>query len=112
MFQTTALGISKNTHELPFNDVTQSSPPLQDCVHRIKEAFNREFDEVFRMKEAEIARIQEKNIRIKKITGQLKLEESLVQPSLDDNEQPERLLTVEVSQFQQANTQCPFQRGM
>ena len=74
------------------------SPPLpsQDCVYRIKESFNREFDEVFRLKQAEIARIQERNIRIRNIISQLKFDDAIVQPGLDTDEQPERLLTVEV----------------
>ena len=64
----------------------------------MKETFNKEFDEVFRLKKAEIARIQEKNLRIRKILGQLKLEDPIVQPSLDVDEEPERLLKVEVGQ--------------
>ena len=70
--------------------------PLQDCIHRIKETFNKEFEEVFRLKEAEIARIKEKNVRIRKIINQLQLDEELVQPSLLPVEQPESLLTVQV----------------
>lgn len=66
-------------------------------MYCIKESFNKEFEEVFRLKKAEIARIQEKNVRISKIISQLKLEEAIVQPSLDADEEPERLLTVEVS---------------
>ena len=69
---------------------------LQDCIHRIKVEFNKEFDEVCRLKEAEIARILEKNVRIRKIISQLKLEEKVVEPSLHMMEQPERLLVVEV----------------
>ena len=70
---------------------------LQDCVYRIKEAFNKEFEEVLRLKRVEIARIQEKNVRISKIISQLKLDETIVQPSLNPDEEPERLLVVEVS---------------
>ena len=43
----------------------------------------------------EIARIKEKNIRISKIISQLKLDDSLVQPSLEIEEEPEKLLVVE-----------------
>lgn len=64
----------------------------------MKEAFNKEFDEVFHQKTTEIARITEKNIRISKIINQLKLEDKLVQPKLDSDEQPERLLTVDDSE--------------
>ena len=49
------------------------------------------------MKRVEIARIQEKNVRISKIISQLKLDETIVQPSLSTSEEPGRLLVVEVS---------------
>lgn len=51
---------------------------------------------MFRLKEAEIARIKEKNVRIRKIISQLQLDEELVQPSLLPKEQPESLLSVQV----------------
>ena len=70
---------------------------LQDCVYCIKESFNKEFEEVLRLKRVEIARIQEKNVRISKIISQLKLDETIVQPLLSTSEVPERLLVVEVS---------------
>ena len=66
-------------------------------MYRIKEAFNKEFEEVLRLKRVEIARIQEKNVRISKIISQLKLYETIVQPSLSPDEEPERLLVVEVN---------------
>lgn len=69
----------------------------QDCLYRIAETFNKEFEEVARLKQAEIARIREKNMRISKIIHQLQLEEELTQPSLYPEEQPEGLLTVQVS---------------
>ncbi len=48
-----------------------------------------------RLKSNEIARIREKNIRIAKIISQLKLDESIIQPTLTISEQPETVLTVE-----------------
>lgn len=45
-------------------------------------------------KTLEIARIQEKNIRIKKISNDLKLNEEICDPKLDSDEEPERLLKV------------------
>ncbi len=51
---------------------------------------------MFRLKQAELARIQEKNVRIRTIISQLKLDDAIVQPSLDSDEQPDKLLTVEV----------------
>lgn len=66
----------------------------KDCIQQIKESFNKEFDEVLRLKGVEIGRIQEKNIRIRKIAHDLKLNEEIIEPSIDSDEQPERLLTV------------------
>ena len=66
----------------------------QSIVNQIKEAFNKEFDEVLRLKEVEIGRILEKNVRIRKIAHDLKLDEEIMEPSLDSDEQPEKLLTV------------------
>ena len=63
-------------------------------MYKIKETFNKEFDEVFRQKKMEIARIKEKNVRISKIIQQLKLSDALVSPSLDNDETPDRLLVV------------------
>ena len=71
---------------------------LQDCIYRIKETFNKEFSEAFRAKENEIARIREKNIRISKIINQLKLDDTLIEPTLDEDEQPDRLLVVDDSE--------------
>ena len=68
---------------------------LQDCIYRIKEAFNKEFSEAFRAKENEIARVREKNVRISKIINQLKLDDTLIEPTLDKDEQPDRLLVVD-----------------
>lgn len=74
-------------------------------MRHIKTEFNKEFDEVLRLKAAEIARIAEKNVRISKIISQLKLEEGLTQPELGTWEEPDRLLTVEVER-QRAPTSC------
>ena len=68
---------------------------FQNCIYCIKEQFNKDFDEIMRMKVNEIARIKEKNVRIAKIISQLKLDEPLVQPTLELIEEPERLLVVE-----------------
>ncbi len=87
------------------NQIFTACPPsspltyIQDCIYRIKESFNCEFDEVLRLKQAEIARVQERNVRIRTIISQLKLDDPLVQPSLDSDEQPDKLLTVQVRYF-------------
>jgi hypothetical protein len=46
----------------------------------------------------EITRIKEKNIRIGKIVQQLKLSDAIVNPRLDEDETPEKLLVVEDSE--------------
>lgn len=66
----------------------------KDCVTRVKESFNKEFDDLLRLKEAEISRIMEKNTRIQKIAHDLKLDEELVVPFLDSSEDPIRTLSV------------------
>lgn len=68
---------------------------LQDCIYRIKETFNKEFDDISKAKEAEIGRIIEKNTRIRKIMKDLKLSEPVVDPTLDPCEQPESFLIVQ-----------------
>ena len=66
----------------------------QTCIQNIKESFNKEFDDLLRIKEAEITRISEKNVRIAKISHDLKANETVIEPTLDPEEQPERYLQV------------------
>lgn len=65
----------------------------------MRETFNKEFDECLRQKEIEISRIKERNVRIRKIARDLKLDEVIVEPLLDADENPEKLLTVEDSEI-------------
>ncbi|KAM7447734.1 Cilia- and flagella-associated protein 43 [Porites harrisoni] len=67
---------------------------LQDAIYRIKVAFNKEFDDVFKQKEAEIKRVSEKNDRIRKILGDLELVEKVFTPVMSVDEKPELLLEV------------------
>ena len=53
-----------------------------------------------RLKQAEIARIREKNMRILKIIHQLQLEEELIRPTLYPEEQPKEMLTVQDGEVQ------------
>lgn len=57
-------------------------------------AFNKEFDEVFKQKEAEIKRVKEKNDRIRKILGDLEIDEKVFEPEMSVDEKPELLLEV------------------
>lgn len=68
-------------------------------MYQIRETFNKEFGEVLRQKEMEILRINEKNIRISKIIQQLKLGDTLINPALDVDEVPDRLLSVDDSEI-------------
>jgi len=56
--------------------------------------FNKEFDDLFVKKEQEIAKIAEKNKRIKKIIADLELVEEVIEPTMGIAEKPEQLLTV------------------
>lgn len=67
---------------------------LKDAIHRIKLAFNKEFDEVFKYKEAEVRRVKEKNERIKKILQDLDLDDKVFEPEMSVDEKPELLLEV------------------
>ncbi|XP_015758446.1 PREDICTED: cilia- and flagella-associated protein 43-like [Acropora digitifera] len=76
---------------------------LQDATHRIKVAFNKEFDDVYKQKEAEIKRVKEKNERIRKILGDLELSEKVFEPSLSVDEKPELL-------FEVKDDEVPFEK--
>jgi len=66
-------------------------------------AFNKEFDEVFKQKEAEIKRLKEKNDRIRKILGDLEIDENVFEPEMNVDEKPELLLEVK-------NDEVPFEK--
>ncbi|KAM4852370.1 cilia- and flagella-associated protein 43 isoform 2-T2 [Thomomys bottae] len=68
---------------------------LKDIIYKVKSAFNSEFNVAFKQKEFEIARVKERNIRIKEIILDLELEEIVWQPEFEDCEKPERALVVE-----------------
>ena len=66
-------------------------------------AFNKEFDEVVKQKEAEIKRVKEKNDRIRKILGDLEIDENVFEPEMSVDEKPELLLEVK-------NDEVPFEK--
>lgn len=84
---------------------------LQDIIYQIKEAFNKQFDAVCKQKEQEIARVKEKNLRIKEIIPELGLEEKVLEPSFTDDEKPERALTVEDSEIKVEKYLTPEQKA-
>lgn len=67
---------------------------MKDVIYKVKSAFNKEFDAVYKQKEQEINRVREKKKRISEIMTELDLSETLWEPNLTDNECPERALTV------------------
>ncbi|KFV48123.1 WD repeat-containing protein 96, partial [Gavia stellata] len=72
---------------------------LKDIIYKVKTAFNKEFDIVARQKEQEIARVKERNLRIREILAQLDLQVEVWEPALTDDEIPERALTVQDSEI-------------
>ncbi|KAK3573510.1 hypothetical protein QTP86_026032 [Hemibagrus guttatus] len=71
---------------------------LKDVIYKVKTAFNTDFEAVYKQKEQEISRIRDKNKRIADIMSKLELQETLWEPTLSDNERPERALTVSDSE--------------
>ncbi|KFP53522.1 WD repeat-containing protein 96, partial [Cathartes aura] len=72
---------------------------LKDIIYKVKTAFNKEFDIVARQKEQEIARVKERNLRIREILVQLDRQVEVWEPALTDDEIPERALTVQDSEI-------------
>lgn len=67
---------------------------IQDALYRIKENFNKEFELVMQRKHQEIAKIKEKNQRLKQIYIDLSEEQQLTEPQFGDAENPELLFDV------------------
>eukprot|EP00074_Homo_sapiens_P078203 XP_011538502.1 cilia- and flagella-associated protein 43 isoform X9 [Homo sapiens] len=68
---------------------------LKDIIYKVKTVFNNEFDAAYKQKEFEIARVKERNVRIREIILDLELEEAVWQPEFEDCEKPERTLVVQ-----------------
>ncbi|KAK1791764.1 hypothetical protein P4O66_013741 [Electrophorus voltai] len=83
---------------------------LQDGIYKVKTAFNREFESVYKQKKQEISRVRDKNKRITEIMAELDLQESLWEPTLTDNERPESVLTVNDSEIKVKKYLIPEQR--
>ncbi|XP_031410356.1 cilia- and flagella-associated protein 43-like isoform X2 [Meleagris gallopavo] len=83
---------------------------LKDILYKVKTAFNKEFDKVAQQKEQEIARIKERNIRIREILGQLDLQVEVWEPGLTCDEKPEQVLTVQDSEIKAEKYLTPQER--
>ncbi|XP_065649701.1 cilia- and flagella-associated protein 43 isoform X4 [Hydra vulgaris] len=67
---------------------------LKDCVYKIKEKFNKQFNEMWNMKVQEIKRINERCTRMKKIIKDLDLNENTIEVGVDSDEEPDRIFDV------------------
>ncbi|KFQ48001.1 WD repeat-containing protein 96, partial [Pelecanus crispus] len=83
---------------------------LKDIIYKVKTAFNKEFDIVARQKEQEIARVKERNLRIREILAQLDLQVEVWEPTLTDDEIPARALTVQDSEIKVEKYMTPQER--
>ncbi|KFU85366.1 WD repeat-containing protein 96, partial [Chaetura pelagica] len=72
---------------------------LKDIIYKVKTAFNEEFYAVAQLKEQEVARVKERNLRIRDILSQLGVQMKVWEPALTDDEIPERALTVQDSEI-------------
>ncbi|NWI16625.1 CFA43 protein, partial [Crypturellus soui] len=84
---------------------------LQDIIYKVKTAFNKEFDIAVQQKEHEIARVKERNLRIREILALLDLQEEVWEPALTDDEVPERALTVQDSEIKVEKYLTPQERA-
>ena len=80
---------------------------FQDIIYKVKTTLKSEFDDAYKQKEFEIARVKEKNVRIQEIILDLELEESVWQPEFEDCEKPERTLVVKSSEVR-LSSHYPF----
>nr|XP_056705780.1 cilia- and flagella-associated protein 43 [Euleptes europaea] len=84
---------------------------LRDVIYNVKTAFNTDFDSVARMKELEIARVKERNVRISEILNQLNIQEEIWEATFTDNEKPDRDLKVLDSEIKTEKYLTPLQKA-
>ncbi|KAM4748788.1 cilia- and flagella-associated protein 43 [Rhinophrynus dorsalis] len=85
---------------------------LQDIIHNVKKAFNKDFELVCKQKEQEVSRVKERNQRIMEIMSELNLQEKLLEPTFTDSEKPERALIVEDSEIKVERYLTPEQKAI
>jgi hypothetical protein len=78
---------------------------LKDLIFRIKEKFNKEFDDLVNSRQNQCEVINEKNNRIKEIQENLSVAPDVFKPKGNIFEQPQRILTIESSEI-------PFDRHL
>lgn len=87
---------------------------LNDLIYKIKEAFNKEFENVFQRKLQELAKIRERNTRIKQISADLDDPTPVWEPDLTEKEKPQLLFEVkdnEVKNFVSFSNSIDIERG-
>ncbi|XP_054839059.1 cilia- and flagella-associated protein 43 [Eublepharis macularius] len=84
---------------------------LRDIIYSVKTAFNKEFDSVTRMKELEIARVKERNVRISEILNQLDIQEEIWEATFTDSEKPDQDLQVLDSEIKVEKYLTPVQKA-
>ncbi|XP_061492058.1 cilia- and flagella-associated protein 43 [Rhineura floridana] len=84
---------------------------LRNIIYNVKNAFNKEFDSVTRMKELEIGRVKERNVRISEILNKLEIHEEIWVPTLSDAEKPDRALIVLESEIKAEKYLTPLQKA-
>ncbi|XP_043843874.1 LOW QUALITY PROTEIN: cilia- and flagella-associated protein 43-like [Dromiciops gliroides] len=83
---------------------------LKDIIYNIKTEFNKDFDIVYRQKELEITRINERNTNIQGIITELDLGEQIWQPVFEDCEKPDRILVVEDHEIKVERILTPWEK--
>ncbi|KAI8847634.1 hypothetical protein BC829DRAFT_395910 [Chytridium lagenaria] len=68
---------------------------LKEVNFDIKSEFNNRFKDFAKLKNDEILKIEDKNERILAIINELQISESMFHPALDEDEVPERIVTVD-----------------
>ena len=72
---------------------------IQDALYKIKSNFNVEFEQIMQRKYQEIAKIKEKNQRLRQIYDDLSQDKPIPEPRFGDAENPELLFEVEDSEI-------------
>lgn len=86
---------------------------IQDCIYRVKENFNKEFEQVMQRKQQEIAKIREKNQRLKQIFVDLDdPDRQITEAQFGIAEQPELLFEVKDSEIKVEKYLTPEQRRL
>nr|XP_034989894.1 cilia- and flagella-associated protein 43 isoform X1 [Zootoca vivipara] len=84
---------------------------LRNIIYNVKSHFNKEFDAVIRMKDLEIVRVQERNVRIAEILMQLELKEEIWVPVLSEKEKPDQALIIQDSEIKVEKYLTPLQKA-